>query len=53
MKICNFCGKSQKEVKLMITSENGDICNECVLICMRIILDHQEKSQEAEFKESK
>ena len=27
---CSFCGRSDKEVQLMITGINGYICNECV-----------------------
>ena len=27
---CSFCGRSDKEVQLMITGIDGYICNECV-----------------------
>jgi ATP-dependent Clp protease ATP-binding subunit ClpX len=30
-KHCNFCGRSDKEVKLMITGVNGCICEECAV----------------------
>lgn len=50
MKICNFCGKSQDKVKVMLVSDNGDICNECVLICMRTLIDNLEESKEIELK---
>lgn len=42
MKICNFCGKSQEVVKRMITAKNADICDECVMICMEILIKEQE-----------
>ncbi|MBQ9231221.1 MAG: ATP-dependent Clp protease ATP-binding subunit ClpX [Prevotella sp.] len=28
-KICSFCGRSDKEVKLLITGINGNICEDC------------------------
>lgn len=28
-KVCSFCGRSEKEVKLLITGINGYICEEC------------------------
>ena len=28
-KVCNFCGRTDKEVKLLITGLNGNICEEC------------------------
>ena len=28
-KTCSFCGRSDKEVKLLITGLNGNICEEC------------------------
>ena len=27
--ICNFCGRSENEVRLMITGLNGYICEDC------------------------
>ena len=27
--ICNFCGRSESEVRLMITGLNGYICEDC------------------------
>lgn len=31
--ICNFCGKSIKEVKKIFSAENAHICNECIETC--------------------
>ncbi len=30
-KICSFCGRSDKEVKLLITGINGNICEDCAI----------------------
>lgn len=30
-KVCNFCGRSDKEVKLLITGINGNICEDCAV----------------------
>ena len=30
-KTCSFCGRSDKEVKLLITGLNGNICDECAV----------------------
>jgi ATP-dependent Clp protease ATP-binding subunit ClpX len=49
VKICNFCGKSQEEVKTMITAPNGDICNECVCLCMEILIGEAKEPKEHRF----
>ena len=37
--VCSFCGKSQAEVKRLISSPSGDsfICDECIDVCKDII----------------
>lgn len=49
--VCSFCGKSQAEVKRLISSPSGDsfICDECVDVCKEIIKDgvKQNKKEEA------
>ena len=30
-KTCNFCGRSEREVKLLITGVNGCICEDCAV----------------------
>lgn len=52
MKVCNFCGRNQDEVKLMITSgdNKGDICNECVLVCIQALIDNLEEYKEIKIK---
>lgn len=48
---CSFCGKSQLEVKKLITGVNVCICDRCVYYCSQIL--NKEKSQADSFlKES-
>ena len=43
---CSFCGKSQRDVKKLVASPNGDafICDECIEVCKDIITDVTKKS---------
>lgn len=41
---CNFCGKSQKEVKKLIAGPGVYICDECIELCNDIIFEDQLKS---------
>ena len=45
--VCSFCGKSQAEVKRLISSPAGDsfICDECVDVCKEIINDGKSKDK--------
>ncbi len=36
---CSFCGKSQNEVRKLVAGPTVFICNECVVLCLDIILD--------------
>lgn len=36
---CSFCGKSQHEVKKLIAGPVVFICDECVTLCMNIIVE--------------
>lgn len=37
--ICSFCTKSQDEVRRMVAApENAAICDECVYICLEILI---------------
>ena len=36
-KQCNFCGRSEREVKLLITGLNGNICEDCAAQAYRIV----------------
>ncbi|NFH01301.1 hypothetical protein FC831_13620 [Clostridium botulinum] len=35
---CDFCGKDQTQVKKMIHANKVDICEECVLLCMDVLM---------------
>ena len=39
-KACSFCGRSDKEVKLLISGINGYICEECAQQAYRIAQEH-------------
>ncbi|MCR9206107.1 MAG: ATP-dependent Clp protease ATP-binding subunit ClpX, partial [Halobacteriovoraceae bacterium] len=41
---CNFCGKSQKEVKKLIAGPGVYICDECIELCNDIIYEDALKS---------
>ena len=34
---CSFCGKTQNEVKRLISGPNVYICDECINVCMDIL----------------
>lgn len=51
LKRCNFCGRSEKEVKLLITGINGYICDSCAVQAYNIVgqsglLDEAETKKE-------
>ena len=37
LEICDFCGKSQKEVEKIIKGAKACICNECISVCCEIL----------------
>ena len=39
-KTCNFCGRSEREVRLLITGINGFICEDCAQQAYRIVLEN-------------
>ena len=40
--ICNFCNKTNEDVKQMLVEKNGSaICNECVELCYNILSGKQ------------
>ena len=36
-KVCNFCGRSDKDVRLLITGLNGYICEDCAMQAYEIV----------------
>lgn len=49
---CNFCGKSQKEVKKLIAGPGTYICDECIELCNDIIYEDSLKAQQKTTTES-
>ena len=48
---CNFCGKSQHEVRKLIAGPSVYVCDECVELCNDIIREElHESGEEAESK---
>jgi ATP-dependent protease Clp ATPase subunit len=37
--ICDFCKKSRKAVRNLFTGDGIAICDECVIVCLEILLD--------------
>ena len=51
MKKCDFCGKSQEQVRRMITAVKADICGEWVILCMDALLSAISQYEEINFYE--
>jgi pyrimidine operon attenuation protein / uracil phosphoribosyltransferase len=41
---CSFCGKSKNEVKILVAGPTVHLCNECIDICVEIIVDDSRQS---------
>lgn len=55
-KVCSFCGRGEKEVKLLITGLNGYICEDCAVQAYQIVQSTgvvEETSTEKKGKEDK
>jgi hypothetical protein len=50
---CSFCGKSEKEVKKLISQCHTCICDECVGLCSDIIADALPKTKPPTTKDEK
>ena len=48
--ICDFCGKSVKEVEKIFSAESAHICNECIGTCSDILHKEELKKSRDEFK---
>ena len=46
---CSYCGKSQDEVRQLIAGPTTFICDECVILCMRVIASYGGRSSANEF----
>lgn len=54
-KVCSFCGRSEKDVKLLITGVDGYICESCAVQAYEIVkstglLDEDKQRQNTKFK---
>ena len=54
-KVCSFCGRSEKDVKLLITGVDGYICESCAVPAYEIVkstglLDEDKQKQNTKFK---
>lgn len=54
-KVCSFCGRSEKDVKLFITGVDGYICESCAVQAYEIVkstglLDEDKQKQNTKFK---
>ncbi len=51
---CDFCGKTKEEVEKLIVGNDVGICNECVDLCNKILIDEKIKAfPEGEEKQTK
>ena len=46
-KQCNFCGRNEREVKLLITGLNGYICEDCATQAYKIVQEQMAPKQPA------
>ena len=49
---CSFCGKTQAQVKRIMSGPNAYICNECVQLCMSLLDDEGYGEEHNEFPET-
>lgn len=56
-KVCNFCGRDEKEVKLLISGVNGFICEDCAQQAYQIVqssgVSNKAKDKDGKFKLNK
>jgi ATP-dependent Clp protease ATP-binding subunit ClpX len=38
---CSFCGKSEKQLKLIVAGPDVDICDACIELAHEIVLEHR------------
>lgn len=49
-KVCSFCGREQKDVKKIFSSETSNICNECITTCSTILQKEVRYEQQSQRK---
>lgn len=45
---CNFCGRPQSEVGLLLTGVNGNICNECAELAYNVVHENDKKQKKTD-----
>lgn len=40
---CTFCGKSENQVRKLVTGSGAAICDECIELCVDIISEERDK----------
>lgn len=48
LKRCSFCGKTNEQVRRLVSGPNVNICNECIMLCQEIISDDFATAEEIE-----
>ncbi len=38
---CNFCGKFDEDVEVLVSNKSAFICNECIIKCVGIVAERQ------------
>ena len=41
---CDFCGRSKEDVEKLIVGEHAAICNDCIDLCVNILIDEKVKN---------
>ncbi|MCQ2418444.1 MAG: ATP-dependent Clp protease ATP-binding subunit ClpX [Clostridia bacterium] len=49
---CSFCGKTESQVKKLMTGPEANICNECVELCNTLLREDLIEQQKSEFTTS-
>jgi len=39
VRYCDFCGKRQEQVQLLMVGPRADICDECIDLCAEIVAE--------------
>ena len=46
---CSFCGRSQREVKILVAGPRSNICDGCVDICVEVVSEGKAAGGEVAF----
>lgn len=49
---CSFCGKDGDSVETLVAGPSNFICDECVDLCARIVLEHKQQTVEKAVKKA-